>query len=68
MPRRIIGSRAESFTLQEALDHSESCDVFVSHKADDEPLALMSQGALRAMDCVHGLMYSIRTYMAMGRG
>lgn len=40
MPRRYAGDLLQEFQLEAALREGETCDVFVSHKKDDEKLAL----------------------------
>lgn len=40
MTRRYVGDQLQDFQLEAALRRNETCDVFVSHKKDDERLAL----------------------------
>lgn len=56
MPRRrTAGGVMSSFSLQEAINTNETCDVFVSHKKEDEPLAM------EVHDCI--LNYGLKPWI-----
>lgn len=52
MPRRYVGDLLQEFQIEAALREGETCDVFVSHKKDDEQLALSVAQCIKFYDLV----------------
>lgn len=49
---RTVNGNLHMFSLQEAQDANETCDVFVSHKKDDESLAMDVYNCIRGYGLV----------------